>query len=118
MYLLMRYDRQIVFSAQLGIGTQSTTFTVQKKNLNGEFGDFLTTHSNQTKIEHDAAIVDLSVTLKTFNSERTSFRPECRIGYKSSITKNEWKVVNAAVSNAPKDRLGNFYVQLAWGIGW
>lgn len=107
----------LIFSPQLGVGTQSTTFTIQKKNLNGEFGDFLTTQSNQTKMKHDAAIVDLSVTLKTSNSERTSFRPECRIGYKSSITHNDWKVVNAAVSNVPKDRLGHFYVQLAWGIG-
>jgi len=108
---------RLILSPQLGVGTQSTTFTVQKKNLNGGFEDFLTTQSNQTKMEHDAAIVDLSVTLKTFNTERNIFRPECRVGYKSSITKNEWKVVNAAVSNAPKDRLGNFYVQLAWGIG-
>ncbi|WP_448139261.1 hypothetical protein [Sphingobacterium siyangense] len=107
----------LIFSPQLGVGTQSNTFTVQKKKLNGEFGDFLTTQSNQTKMEHDAAIVDLSITLKTSDTERTKLRPECRVGYKSSITKNEWKVVNAAISNAPKDRLGHFYVQFAWGIG-
>jgi len=108
---------KLIFSPQLGIGTQSATFTVQKKDLGGTFESFLTTQSNETKIEYNAAIVDLSMTLKTVNSERNIFRPECRVGYKSSITKNEWKVVNATVANVPRDRLGSFYVQLAWGIG-
>ena len=73
--------------------------------------------SNQTQMKYDAAIVDLGVTLKTTNTENTIFHPQCRLGYKTSITQNEWKVVNAVVSDAPKDRLLGIYVQLARGVG-
>ncbi len=106
-----------ILSPQLGVGVQWSTFTIQKHNQSGSFDDFLDSKSNQTLMEYNAAIVDFNITLKSMNKNRTAFYPECRIGYKSSITKNEWKVVNAVVSNAPKDRFGNFYVQLAWGIG-
>lgn len=84
--------------------------------MNGTFQDFLTNQSNETKLEHTAAIVDISVALKTTNKDRILFSAECRVGYKSSISTNEWKVTNATVTNAPKDRLGSFYLQLAWGI--
>lgn len=107
----------LVFSPQLGLGAQSSTFIIEKQNMNGTFQDFLTNQSNETKLEHTAAIVDISVALKTTNKDRTLFSPECRVGYKSSISANEWKVTNATVTNAPKDRLGSFYLQLAWGIG-
>ncbi|MGA6120207.1 hypothetical protein [Sphingobacterium anhuiense] len=108
---------KFIFSPQLGFGPRFSNFTIEKQNMNGTFQDFLTNQSNETKLEHTASIVDLSVALKTTNVDRTLLTPKCRIGYKSSISVNEWKVANATVTNASKDRLGTFYLQLAWGIG-
>ncbi|MGE8290491.1 MAG: hypothetical protein ACN6ON_02385 [Sphingobacterium sp.] len=107
----------LILSPQLGIGSQWSTFTIQKHNQSGSFDDFLTSESNQTQMEYNAAIADFNITLKSMNKNRTIFYPECRVGYKSSITKNEWKITGAKATNMPSDRLGSFYVQLAWGIG-
>lgn len=52
---------KLVFSPQLGFGPQFSTFTIEKQNMTGTFQDFLTNQSNETKLEHTAAIVDLSV---------------------------------------------------------
>ena len=107
----------LIVSPQLGVGSQWSTFTIQKHNQSGSFDDFLTTQSNQTKMEHNAAIVDFNITLKSMNKNRTIFYPECRVGYKSSITKNDWKLIGTKAIDVPADRLGSFYAQLAWGIG-
>ncbi|QIH36320.1 hypothetical protein [Sphingobacterium sp. DR205] len=107
----------LILSPQLGFGSQWSTFTIQKHNQSGSFDDFLTTQSNQTKMEHNSAIVDFNITLKSMNKNRTIFYPECRVGYKSSITKNDWKLIGTKATDVPADRLGSFYAQLAWGIG-
>ncbi|PUV23650.1 hypothetical protein [Sphingobacterium athyrii] len=107
----------LILSPQLGLGSQWSTFTIQKHNQSGSFDDFLTTQSNQTKMEHNSAIVDFNITLKSMNKNRTIFYPECRVGYKSSITKNDWKLIGTKATDVPADRLGSFYAQLAWGIG-
>jgi len=79
-----------ILSPQLGVGVQWSTFTIQKHGQSGSFDDFLDSNSNQTQMEYNAAIVDFNITLKSMNKNRTVFYPECRVGYKSAITKNEW----------------------------
>lgn len=106
-----------ILSPQLGVGVQWSTFTIQKHGQSGSFDDFLDSNSNQTQMEYNAAIVDFNITLKSMNKNRTVFYPECRVGYKSAITKNEWKLIGTKATNVPTDRLGNLYLQLAWGIG-
>lgn len=108
----------LIISPQLGIGYQGTEFTLDKKGAATEFNDYLTVASNQTRMEHDATIADFNITQKKTNTEQSYFMPKFRIGYKTSVSAKAWEIRNADVVNAPKDRIGLFYAQLAMGIGW
>lgn len=107
-----------VFSPQIGLGYQQVEFTLDKQGTSTNFEDYLTSASNQTKMEHNSTMADFNITIKKTNTTRTVFRPQFRFGYKTSISQETWEIRNADVNNAPKDGLGTFYAQLAIGIGW
>lgn len=108
----------LIISPQVGMGFQKTEFTLDKKGGAIEFEDYLTVASNQTRMDNDATIADFNITLKKTNAEQSYYMPKLRIGYKTSVSAEAWEIRNANAANAPKDRIGMFYAQLAMGIGW
>lgn len=108
-------SHNFIFTPQINIGGQTTTITMMKKNMNGNFEDYLTTLSNQTKIEHETPVIDFSFTLK---KKRNGFNnPLFRVGYRTSLAQSKWKVIGSSTSNEPSDKTSNIYAQLVFGIG-
>lgn len=109
------HNDKFIFSPLISFGGQFTKFDILKENLTGTFEDFLTSKSNKIALEHTADVLDIAFVLK--KKKGNLCFPLFRIGYRFGLDNTDWKVIGATVSNLPQDKTGNFYAQVAFGIG-
>lgn len=109
--------KRFIISPQLGFGPKFSTLLISKKDMTGSFDDFLTSKSNQTRIEHMTTVLDIGLVLKKINHENTFFSPIFKIGYAVGLENGDWEISNSTVTNSPKDRTGTIYAQLLFGFG-
>ncbi|MCL7988669.1 hypothetical protein M8998_12040 [Sphingobacterium sp. lm-10] len=113
----MFYINRWVVTPSLGFGPQFTTAVINKNNVTGDFDEYLTIRSNQTRLRHIVPVADLGITVKTYDLLTATYRPKFKVGYQMGVSRQAWKVGNAELINAPNDRTGTVYLQISMGIG-
>lgn len=113
---MFHIDRWVI-TPSLGVGAQFATAISEKEVVAGDFDDYLTTQSNQTRLSHTVPVVDFGLTFKTYDLFTATYRTKFKIGYQIGLSRQAWRVGTTELMNAPRDRTGTVYVQMSMGIG-
>jgi hypothetical protein len=106
-----------IFSPQLGYGAQTITVRVPTQSTSSNFNSYFTTSANQVELKHSNSLVDFAIALKFIPSNRYTYVPLVRYGYRYAINEKPWQIHNGISTDAPMDRNSNFYLQLMLGFG-
>ncbi|MFD2742968.1 MULTISPECIES: hypothetical protein [Sphingobacterium] len=113
---LLHIDRWVIVPF-LGFGAQFASALIEKEYFTGNFDDFFTNNSNQTRFTHTAPVVDLGITFKTYDLFTATYRAKFKMGYQTGLKQPVWRVGNTELHHAPRDRTSTVYLQLSMGIG-
>lgn len=103
-----------IFSPEVGICTQYVTVRVSQTSAATTFADALST-TNQTEVTNLNTMLNMAMAFK--RSWGRFYTPLFRLGYRYGLSDGQWEVSNANISDGPRDRLSNFYLEVCFGLG-
>jgi hypothetical protein len=110
-------SKKWIFSPQIGLGGQGITTRITTPSSSTNFNSYFTSSANQVEINHSTTLVDLAVVFKRYNDKTGRHIPLLRIGYRYGLKDETWTVESGYSTDAPSDRLSNYYFQLQIGFG-
>lgn len=106
-----------IFSPQIGIGSQIVTLRIPTQSSSNDFNSYFTTSSNQVEIVNKNTMLDFAMAFKLLSKHRDLYAPLFRVGYRYGLKEKSWEIKNGVSTNAPIDRVNNFYIHLRVGFG-
>ncbi|MFK7924802.1 MAG: hypothetical protein AB8H47_22780 [Bacteroidia bacterium] len=116
-------NRNSALLLRLGIGQLGSSYDIRSlQNVSPlDFDDLLTEipPNPSTLIYHENTFLDISAEFwKGRAKNRTSFGEAVKIGYRRGINETAWEAINTTPLNAPLDRMGEFYLNICFHLGY
>jgi hypothetical protein len=107
-----------ILSPQLGYLYRILTVRIPKFTGATNFEDALNTGANSLQLNHVSDLLDVGVELKIKGAKPNQVLPVVRAGYRYGLEDAQWTVSNSTVTDGPRDRGSNVYMELLLGFGY